>query len=216
MYSNLRILHYVINITLEPSMQKILFALLALCLFQTAFSACADGTYTNPAPTDSAKGLCIVCSPVCNTCNSTGCITYLSKFKGLNTSSTPIVPYCLQSIGVGSLIGYNSKTDTCDQCIDGCSGCIFDYDVCTSCKAGWDFDRAGLQCLRATLGLAAVVLALSALLLVVVVITCICACKLWLFEAKILFILVSIILFFFFSVYIFCLEKILKFKIYPK
>ena len=61
--------------------------------------------------------------------------------------------------------------------MEGCAGCSVDYNVCSSCRAGWDFDRAGLQCLRATLGLAAVVLALSVLTLLVGVLTCICACK---------------------------------------
>lgn len=59
-----------------------------------------------------------------------------------------------------------------------CEKCIIDYDECIKCKIGWDYDRNKNKCIRATLGLAAVVLALSAIFLILAVITCICACKL--------------------------------------
>jgi hypothetical protein len=127
---------YVININLKSTMQKILFALLTLCIFQTAYSACPAGQFTNSAANDAVKGACIVCSPFCATCDSTSgaCLTYNSKFKGLDTATLPGSPYCAGSLSISSSIGYNSITDTCDYCADGCINCIVDYNLCTDCK----------------------------------------------------------------------------------
>ena len=62
--------------------------------------------------------------------------------------------------------------------MDGCVSCIYDYDFCTSCKAGWDFNRGGYNCLRATLGLTAVNFVLSVLVVAGGVLTCMKANKL--------------------------------------
>lgn len=100
--------------------------------------------------------------------------------KGISTSNTPLCVYAdfygAGYLGYGS--GYNSATDTCSDCKAGCATCIIDYDICYSCAAGWDFDAANYQCIRASLGLAAVVLALSVLVLIVGIITCVLAYKL--------------------------------------
>jgi hypothetical protein len=165
-------------------MQKILYVFLALCLLQTAYSACADGTFTNPDAPANGKAACVQCFPGCTTCNSdSACITYIDKLKGIDRSD-PASPTTLCSSGGGNVVGflgtwgYNSKVDACDRCFDGCANCAFDYDYCTSCKEGWDFDRNGMACTRATLGLTAVVFALSAITLIFAVLTCVCACKL--------------------------------------
>ena len=116
-------------------MQKILFALLTLCIFQTAYSACSAGTYTNGAAADTVKGACIVCSPLCATCDSTNgnCLTWNSKIKGINTATTPPTFHCGPP-SVASSIGYNFNTDTCDFCIDGCLTCAVDYNLCSDCR----------------------------------------------------------------------------------
>ena len=159
-------------------MQKILYVFLALCLFHTAYSACADGSFATTPVVDAAKGNCTLCFPLCTTCTTvTACTTFIDRLKGVNRTTNTAL--CSGATITGSALGYNKNSDTCDRCADGCASCSIDYDVCIDCKSGWDFDRAGLTCTRATLGLAAVVLALSALTLIVVVITCICACKLW-------------------------------------
>ena len=159
-------------------MQKILYVFLALCLLHTVNSACGDGTFaTAPVPQDS-KAECTICFPLCMTCASMGaCDTYSDKVKGVDRSVTPNTPLCA-GVGLANSVGYNKNNDSCDSCNVGCATCAFDYDLCTSCKEGWDFDRNAYACTRATLGLAAVVFALSALTLLVGVITCICACKL--------------------------------------
>lgn len=160
-------------------MQKILYVFLALCLLQTAYSACADGTYENGGPPTNGKAACVQCYPACFSCSdSSTCDTYIDKLKGIDRTD-PAVPTTLCSgVGFEGTWGYNSKVDACDRCIDGCATCAFDYDYCTSCKKGWDFDRNGMACTRATLGLTAVVFALSAIALIFAVITCVCACKL--------------------------------------
>lgn len=117
-------------------MHKILFALLTLCIFQTAYSACSAGQFANPSPGDAVKGACINCSPICATCDPTNgaCLTYISKFKGLDTATLPGSPYCANSLSLSSPMGYNPNTDTCDFCVDGCISCIVDYNLCTDCK----------------------------------------------------------------------------------
>lgn len=158
-------------------MQKILYVCLALCLLQTVHSACADGTYATVGGPDATKGDCTVCFPLCATCNAAAtCLTYIDRVKGVDRTAN--TAYCAGASTTGAAVGYNKNNDSCDRCMDGCLQCSIDYDICIKCKSGWDFDRAGLQCIRATLGLAAVVLALSVLTLLIVVITCICACKL--------------------------------------
>lgn len=166
-------------------MQKILYAFLALCLFYTAYSqaavTCPDGQFVSPGNVDPAKGSCSMCLPWCVTCtSSSGCTTFIDRLKGVDRAPATQVVLCAAQ-GASALpanIGYNKANDQCDRCADGCDSCVVDYDLCAACKEGWDFDRNNFQCIRATLGLAAVVLALSALTLIVVVITCICACKL--------------------------------------
>lgn len=161
-------------------MQKIVYVCLALCLLQSAYSACADGTFTStPAGPDAAKGECSTCLPVCVTCSSWGgCTTHIDKVKGVDRAVSPQTVLCSGASATGATVGYNKNNDSCDRCADGCADCALDYDICYTCKQGWDFDRNGFACLRATLGLSAVVLALSVLTLLVLVFTCICACKL--------------------------------------
>jgi hypothetical protein len=124
-------------------MQKILYVFLALCLLQTAHSACADGTFTNPDAPANGKAACVQCFPGCTTCNSdSACITYIDKLKGIDRSDPAApTPLCTGVAFLGTW-GYNSKVDACDRCFDGCGTCAFDYDYCTSCKEGWDFDRS--------------------------------------------------------------------------
>lgn len=74
---------------------------------------------------------------------------------------------------------YNKNENACGRCADGCLSCVVDYDYCYDCLDGWDWDRSSMKCVRATLGLAAVVLALSVLTLIFGVIICLLACKLW-------------------------------------
>jgi hypothetical protein len=160
-------------------MQKYLALFLLGCLLQVSLSqTCGDGTYASAAGgADMTNyGACTICMPICTKCTSqSACTAYISRVKGVD--STPTI-LCSGATPAGGQVGYNSNTDTCDQCMKGCAYCAIDYNICYGCDAGWDFDQNGLQCVRATLGLAAVVLALSVLILVVGVITCILACKL--------------------------------------
>jgi len=158
-------------------MQKLIAVVLLGCLIQGSLSACTDGQFTTPSGSDLANhGTCSSCWPVCQTCTSAaGCDKYISKVKGVD--STPAI-LCTGAAATGGVVGYNSGTDTCDNCMRGCALCAIDYNICYACDAGWDFDAAGLQCVRASLGLAAVVLALSVLILVIGIISCILACKL--------------------------------------
>ena len=86
-----------------------------------------------------------------------------------------IVPNCDSNFFT---YGYNPEDETCDRCADGCTSCIYDYDVCGSCKVGWDYNRGDRACLRATLGLTAVNFVLSILVLAGAVLTCLKASKL--------------------------------------
>lgn len=160
-------------------MQKVIFALLALCLLKEAYSACSDGSFsTSPVPPD-GKAECTACLPFCTTCTTfSTCRTAIDKIKGVNRDVTPNTFLCPFVSWTGGSYGYNKEKDYCQLCIEGCQSCVVDYNICLTCRSGWDMDVAGLQCLRATVGLAAVVLALSVLTLLVGVLTCICACKL--------------------------------------
>lgn len=123
-----------------------------------------------------SHGTCTTCPPVCTKCTSASvCTGFISKVKGVD--STPAKLCTSASISYG-YVGYNSNTDTCDPCVKGCEYCVIDYNICYGCEAGWDYDANNFQCTRATLGLAAVVLALSVLILITGIITCILACKL--------------------------------------
>lgn len=161
-------------------MRTVIYSLLALCIIQVAFSQCSTG-YIPHTSWDVTKALCAQCHPICKDCQSstTNCLNYLDAVQGVDkTGGAPGVLICPQANRFGAAYGYNKQTDTCDECMTGCASCLIDYNICGTCKAGYDYDRINGQCIRATLGLAAVVLALSALILVVVIITCICACKL--------------------------------------
>lgn len=156
-------------------MAKLLVLLVLFCFIHNSISqaTCTDGFYLTGSNPVADKGQCTQCGLICKTCaSSAGCTTYTDRVKGLTSG----VPTCLSAT-----YAYNPTKDICDNCIEGCITCHIDYDICSYCKQGWDFDRKNFQCLRATLGLAAVVLALSVLSLLVGVISCICACKLWLF-----------------------------------
>lgn len=150
---------------------------LALLLIQGIYSQCSEGTWTNTRGVSAEKGKCNVCLPACQTCTSaTACTAIKSTFAGF---TSPTTLFCSSSSVAGTTVyGYNKNTDSCEFCKEGCLNCAIDYDFCTKCKGGWDYDRSKRQCLRATLGLAATILGLTALFLVLVVITCVCACKL--------------------------------------
>lgn len=121
-------------------------------------------------------GTCTSCLPVCKKCTSAAtCTEYISKIKGIDSTPTNI---CSGANAYGGVVGYNSNTDTCDKCLKGCFYCAVDYNICYGCEAGWDFDQNNLQCTRATLGLAATVLALSVLSLIAGIVTCILSYKL--------------------------------------
>jgi hypothetical protein len=160
-------------------MQKILAVVFLGFILQVNLTTqgCPDGTFTSAGGSDMANhGTCTSCFPICTTCTSQSvCTAYISRVKGVDSTPTKL---CLSASVMGSSIGYNSNTDTCDPCMKGCALCGIDYNICYGCDAGWDFDQNGLQCVRATLGLAAVVLALSVLVLIVTIISCILACKL--------------------------------------
>lgn len=161
-------------------MRTVIYTLLGLCILQAAFSqSCATG-YIAYTSWDTSKAKCLACHPLCKDCTGspTNCANYIDKIQGLDRAVAPGTIVCPGASATYGVIGYNKQTDSCDQCIAGCSACLIDYNICSSCKAGYDFDRVNGQCIRATLGLAAVVLALSVLILLVVIITCICACKL--------------------------------------
>lgn len=161
-------------------MAKIFYVFLVICLFQTVYSGCADGSYATTPVYEPSKAQCSLCHPMCSTCSAmSSCITFLDKVKGVDRTTTPQTILCSSASLTGGTIGYNKNSDTCDRCVDGCLSCSIDYDICTECKQGWDFDRAGSKCVRATLGLAAAVLAVQGLTIIVVVITCIFAWKLW-------------------------------------
>lgn len=160
-------------------MQKTISFLLIATLLTSAYAACGDGFFaTVGTRPDSTKGECTPCHPLCKTCSNAGsCDTFQDKVKGIDRQNSNAL-LCTGTSLTGSSIGYNTNNDSCDKCFDGCESCMIDYNYCMTCKTGWDFDQNGLQCIRATLGLAAVVLALSVLTLLFVIITCICACKL--------------------------------------
>lgn len=102
-------------------MQKVIFALLALCLLQGAYSACSDGTFTTaPVPAD-GKAECTACLPICTTCTtSTACTIAADKIKGVNRDVTPNSFICTGSAWTGSSYGYNKEKDYCQLCIEGC------------------------------------------------------------------------------------------------
>lgn len=169
-------------------MNKLLSIVALFCLIQSIYCACAEGSFTSINGVDNANhGICTACLPVCKTCTvATACVTYTSRVKGVD-SSNAIKCQMGAAAGVGGNdyqysygygVGYNANIDSCVDCKEGCELCAVDYDICYSCYAGWDFDEKNLQCIRATLGLAAVVLALSVLVLIVGIITCVLACKL--------------------------------------
>lgn len=158
-------------------MQKLLALVFLGCLIQVGLTQCPAGTYVSVGGADNANfGKCSACLPVCATCTSgAACDTYISRVKGVD--STPTI-LCPGATPMSTTYGYNSNTDLCDNCVKGCTTCAIDYNICYGCDAGWDFDQNNFQCIRATLGLAAVVLALSVLILIVTIISCILACKL--------------------------------------
>lgn len=152
-------------------MRKIAIIFVALGLISVSLS-CGDGQYSIAAPPVAGKGDCGRCNPICSTCNAAsaatgGCTAYKDTVKGVSGTTA--------TCAAGS---YNQGKDRCDSCAEGCTMCFIDYDICYECKQGYDWDRSGLKCVRASLGLAAVVLALSVLLLIFGVITCLLACKL--------------------------------------
>lgn len=169
-------------------MNKLVSIVALFCLIQSIYGACPEGYFTSVNGADNANhGICTACLPVCKTCtDATSCTSFTSRVKGAETAST-IKCQTGSVAGLGGNdyaysngygLGYNANINSCVDCKAGCEICAVDYDICYSCYAGWDFDEKNLQCVRATLGLAAVVLALSVLVLIVGIITCVLACKL--------------------------------------
>ena len=119
-------------------MQKIMAIIAVACLIQAGFSTCPDGTFTTPAGSDLANhGTCTTCPPFCLTCSGwMKCITYISRMKGYDpTTGNYLCPnaYTYGNYGSGQGVGYDSVTDTCRNCLDGCSTCSVDYDYCYQC-----------------------------------------------------------------------------------
>ena len=67
--------------------------------------------------------------------------------------------------GLVGFYGYNYETDRCEYCAGGCAQCFIDVDRCISCKAGYEYHPDSYTCVRAELGLAAAILAVSIILL---------------------------------------------------
>lgn len=160
-------------------MHKISQTIAVFCLISVVLTACPDGQYTNPSILVAGKGDCMRCNAACSACDgATGvCTTYKDNFKGV--SGSPLAFTCSGTGSAASVAGaYNKNKDTCDRCVEGCAACYIDYDYCTSCQTGYDWDKSGYKCVRATLGLAAVILALSVLTLIFGVVICLLSCKL--------------------------------------
>lgn len=164
-------------------MRKASLLLITFCIIYGCLSQCSTGYYAAPAGRpDANKGACIKCNQFCQTCSGLGvCDSFVDKVTGVDRTASPPSILCgdqASTIFDSSTIGYNKAADSCDNCATGCATCAVDYNLCTSCKAGWDLDKKNYNCIRATLGLTATVLALSVLIILLSVITCICACKL--------------------------------------
>ena len=76
-------------------MRVLISILLALCLLQSAYSQCADGTFTNPTIINANKGACVNCLEACTTCTTvSACTAYKSSFSGIDRATTPGTLYC--------------------------------------------------------------------------------------------------------------------------
>lgn len=155
-------------------MSKALYvALVVLCLSQAALAGCPDG-WADSTGTSGVE--CIQCVPGCKSCSDAS--TCDDLFDSVDGASID---------GVGAIIAicddaddhaYNKKDETCDNCAEGCSRCLYDKDLCAACKVGWDYNRDGRDCLRATLGLTAVNFILAVVIVAAGIFTCIKASKL--------------------------------------
>lgn len=159
----------------NPTTSKVLYvALAALCLFRAALAGCPESW------TDNIVGYsgidCIQCLPGCKECNSEStCDDLLDSVDGASIDLRgAIAAVCSSTDGHA----YNKEDETCDSCAEGCSSCLYDKDICTSCKVGWDYNRDGRDCLRATLGLAAVNFIFAVTIAAAGILTCIKAHKL--------------------------------------
>ena len=162
-------------------MNKTLFSvLIALCLASTAYSACDEGYAELDTVTRGNYGIpdeidCVQCFLGCKSCEDDYSCNDLYDYvdgASLNSAGTP------EYTCVGGNHWYNPTDDTCEECMTGCTSCAYDYDLCLSCKVGWDYNRGGRSCLRATLGLTAVNFVLSVLVVAGGVLTCMKASKL--------------------------------------
>lgn len=161
-------------------MNKTLFSvLIALCLTSTALSAC-DAGYTELSSTlRGTFGIpdeidCVQCFFGCKDCEDDYSCNDLFDY----VDGASLVSGAPDTICISGAHYYNVNDDTCEECMTGCTSCAYDYDICTSCKVGWDYNRGGRSCLRATLGLTAVNFVLSVLVVAGGVLTCMKASKL--------------------------------------
>ena len=164
-------------------MNKTLFSVLvALCLAISAHAACDTGFVELDSTTATANSIssdvnCVECNFGCKACDEDlTCNDLLDLIDGAEIdSSGTIVGNCDNNLFT---YGYNPEDETCEMCADGCTSCLYDYDVCGGCRVGWDYNRGGRACLRATLGLTAVNFVLSVLILAGAILTCLKASKL--------------------------------------
>lgn len=155
-------------------MSKALYvALVVLCLSQAALAGCPDGWTDNTGSSDID---CIQCMPGCKKCSDvSSCDDLLDSVDGASLDGAGAID-AICSAGNGH--AYNKKDETCDNCAEGCASCLYDKDLCGSCKVGWDYNREGRDCLRATLGLTAVNFVLAVVIVAAGIFTCIKASKL--------------------------------------
>ena len=171
--------------------KALLAVLVALTLINSAIGACDDG-YFEPSDTIRAAFSlddsidCVQCSPLCRTCDEDGaCDDLWDSVEGAEIDSNGDIQGVCGDNSVYGMVSltytsaaYNKEDDNCSRCMEGCNQCVYDYDICTSCMVGWDYNRGGRACLRASLGLAAVNMILSIVLVVAGVLTCLKASKL--------------------------------------
>ena len=75
------------------------------------------------------------------------------------TDQNNITCYCFASESISSFgmwlgsavstYGYNSETEKCDMCTEGCSSCFVDVNKCVSCKSGYEYHSESYTCARA-------------------------------------------------------------------
>ena len=156
-------------------------ALFAFFVIQATICGCPEGwtdldssgRSTLSATSDAD---CFQCQLGCKKCSTDGsCDDMIDLVDGAEIVGALVVGYCGSTYDIR---GYNPENEECDTCMTGCNECYLDYDLCTNCQVGWDYNRAGRSCLRATLGLAATNMCLAIVVVVGAVLTCLKASKL--------------------------------------